>query len=283
MSWTTLIEPGELAAHLDAPDWRVFDCRFDLLDPEAGERAWREAHIPGAHYLHLGNDLSDPPGPATGRHPLPEPARLRARLASFGVGETTQLVCYDSDSGAFAARLWWLTRSLGHRHVAVLDGGFDGWCRSGYPTSVEAPAAPATAHGPARGEPAAQAVDADTLMADTTWTIVDARAPARFRGDEEPIDPVAGHIPGALNRPFADNIAASGFWRPPEDLRASWLELIGSNEPDHVVHMCGSGVTAAQNQLAMEHAGLFGSKLYPGSWSHWVTDPNRPIKRGSSS
>ncbi len=278
----TLIQPSELAAHLGRANWRIFDCRFDLLDPEAGERAWREAHIPGAHYLDLEKDLSGMPGPTTGRHPLPEPAHLRARLAAFGVDEATQIVCYDADTGAFAARLWWLARYLGHRHAAVLDGGFDGWHRLGYPTTPESPAAPASAHGLARGEALAQAVDAEAVAADTGWTIVDARAPARFRGEQEPIDPVPGHIPGALNRPFADNIDTSGFWRPVDDLRASWLDLLGATPPQRVVHMCGSGVTAAHNQLAMEHAGLHGSRLYPGSWSHWITDPNRPIERHAS-
>jgi len=280
MSWTTLIQPSELAAHLERSNWRIFDCRFDLLDPEAGERAWREGHLAGAHYLHLENDLSGSVGRRTGRHPLPEPAHLRARLASFGVDPTTQIVCYDANTGAFAARLWWLVRWLGHERVAVLDGGIDAWRHLGYPTTIELPETPATAEGPARATATAETVDAHALAADTGWAIVDARAPGRFRGEEEPIDPIAGHIPSALNRPFAANLDASGFWRTPADLQASWLELLGATNPQRVVHMCGSGVTAAHNQLAMEHAGLHGSKLYPGSWSHWITDPDRPIERG---
>ena len=278
--YTTLIRAHELAGHLDDPAWCVMDCRFDLADPEAGHRDWLEGHVPGAFHADLDARLSGPGGPGLGRHPLPDPAALADWLEGCGVDDATQVVCYDADAGAFAARLWWLLRWLGHDAVAVLDGGFAGWCAAGHPVEQAPPAARGRGRLTIRRRDGETRVDAHDIAGDSPLLVVDARAAPRFRGDQEPIDPVAGHVPGARNRPFADNLGAEGCWLPAETLRAEWRRVIGDVPPARVAHMCGSGVTAAHNLLAMEHAGLGGSRLYAGSWSEWITDPARPVERG---
>lgn len=280
--WATLIDPGQLAAQLGDEPLQVVDCRFDLADPGYGRRAWQESRIPGAVFADIERDLSGAVGATTGRHPLPAPQAFVDWLGWHGIGRETRVACYDDASGAFAARLWWLLRHwLGHGPVAVLDGGFAAWCAEGHAVEQGPPGAPARTRYPAV-TPAAATVDADALVERPGFRLVDARAAARFRGETEPVDSVAGHVPGALNRPFAANLDASGRWRSPAELRAEWQGLLGREDPAAVVHMCGSGVTACHNVLAMEHAGLTGSWLYPGSWSEWIRDPQRPVARGDA-
>lgn len=283
MSHTTLVDPQTLADHLDV-GWCVFDCRFALSDPPAGERAYRQGHIPGARYLHLDHDLAGPVTPQSGRHPLPDPETLAGKLAAVGVSTGTQVVAYDDAAGAFAARLWWLLRWLGHSQVAVLDGGWQRWLRESRLVSVEIPA------NAARGNLRAHADrslwrDAGQVLAQTragAGRLFDARAPERFRGEVEPIDPVAGHVPGAVNLPYAENVSENGCFKSAEALRARFLSALGGVAPAQAVSMCGSGVTACHNLLAMEIAGLKGAKLYAGSWSEWIRNPARPVARGKS-
>lgn len=277
----TLIPPEALHAHLDEPAWRVIDCRFDLARPDAGEAAWREAHIPGAVYAHLDLDLSSAVGPGTGRHPLPDADQLAARLGEWGICADTQVVAYDASGGAMAARLWWLLRWLGHEAVAVLDGSWQGWQARGYPTDNATPNVQPAAF--LRRASLGRPVQTDEVMAAVNGAsdmrLVDARGVERFRGDVEPIDSVAGHIPGALNRPFNDNLGSDGFFLAPEILRERF-GLVSSGHSERVAHYCGSGVTACHNVLAMELAELSGSRLYAGSWSEWIRDSSRPVKKG---
>lgn len=280
MTYTTLIEPEVLRERLDDADWRVFDCRFDLADPGAGRRDWETGHIPGALYADLEADLSAAPDDTSGRHPLPDADALADWLGRHGVDGTVQVACYDADSGAFAARLWWLLRWLGHDRVAVLDGGLAAWRAAGYPLDPSPAARPEPRRFVARRRDRETWIDAAGIATTPSLIVIDARAPERFRGEREPIDPVAGHVPGALNRPFAHNLDPDGRWLAPEVLRAEWHRLVCGESAASVVHMCGSGVTAAHNVLSMEHAGLAGSRLYPGSWSEWIRDPSRPIERG---
>ena len=279
--WQILIKPRRLAAVLGEPaDTRIVDCRFDLADPEAGRRTWRERRIPGAVHADLERDLSGVVTSRTGRHPLPDPARFVAWLGQSGIARTTRVACYDAGPGMFAARLWWLLRHwLGHGPVAVLDGGFAAWLAEDLPVEQGVPATPPAASYP-DVVPRDVAVDA-AAIAEGGLRVIDARAAARFRGDEEPLDSVAGHVPGAENRPFTENIDAHGRWRSPAALRADWEALLGPAPRDRVVHMCGSGVTACHNLLAMERAGLAGSRLYPGSWSEWIRDPRHPVEQGA--
>lgn len=261
---------------------RVFDVRFDLARPEAGEAAWREGHLPGAHYLHLDRDLSAKDGvPALcgGRHPLPTREVFAATVARLGLTPDTPVVLVDAQGGMFAARAWWMLRWIGARDVRVLDGGLAAWRAAGgalEPGEVAPPApAPAWPLGP---EPEGLRLTADALAAQLgRVALLDARAPERYRGDVEPLDPVAGHIPGALNRPFSANLGPDGRFLPPEALRAAFQGLAGARA---VVHQCGSGVTACHNLLAMAVAGLPGGALYAGSWSEWCRDPARPVARG---
>jgi thiosulfate/3-mercaptopyruvate sulfurtransferase len=279
-----LIRATDLLARLGTGDWPVvLDCSFDLADTAAGEAAYMDAHLPGARYAHLDRDLS---GPKTargaidgGRHPLPTPEALAATVGRWGIGPQTPVVAYDAQGGPYAARAWWLLRWLGHPAVAVLDGGLAAWQAAGGPIDT-GPDAPTTAQAayPA-GAPAMATVTADDLLAAPGRSlVVDARAPERFRGEVEPLDAKAGHIPGARNRCFKDNLDAAGRFREPDELRRAF-EAFGVS-PRQIVHQCGSGVTACHNLLAMEAAGLTGSALYPGSWSEWSADPTRPVARG---
>lgn len=278
-----LIEPETLRRALFAPDCVVLDCRFDLARPEAGRQAWRQGHIPGAQYAHLDADLSSPPGPLTGRHPLPAPAHFQRSVRAWGISAHTQVVAYDDMGGAMASRLWWLLRWLGHDAVRVLDGGLAAWTRD---TEGELETTPCAAPRPGefQARPQVQAwLDTEAVkQAQQAGRIrlLDARGAARFRGEHEPIDPIAGHIPGALNLPFEGNLDAAGRFLPPAQLRERFLTVLGQTQVDQVVHMCGSGVTACHNLLAMEQAGLGGSRLYPGSWSEWIRDPGRAVARG---
>lgn len=273
----TLIDAETLARRLDAGELAIFDVRHRLDDTDHGRRAYAAGHIPGAIFLHCDHDLSGPKTGANGRHPLPEPASLAERMAASGVSAGAQVVVYDDANGMIAGRLWWMLRWLGHEPVAVLDGGFDAWKAIGGALDAETPAPP-------RGDfpfhlcPAA--VDADYVesnLESARMCLVDARSPDRFRGDKETLDPVAGHIPGARNRFFRDNLGADGRFKPAEALRREWLAVLSGASPEAVVHQCGSGVSACHNLLAMEHAGLAGSRLYPGSWSEWCADASRPV------
>ena len=277
MVFSTLVSTADLADHLDG--WRVFDCRHDLTKPELGESQYRAAHIPGALFASLDRDLSAPKTGANGRHPLPDPHDFAEWLSRSGVSASDQVVCYDAANGATAARLWWLLRWVGHDAVAVLDGGLAKWTAEGRPVASEIPR-------PKAGRFAARprsdmAVDvagiAKTLR---KRVLLDARAPARYRGEQEPIDPVAGRIPGALNRFNMDNVRGDGRFKSPEDLKRDFQQVLGGHAPGEVVHYCGSGVAACHNLLAMELAGLSGGKLYAGSWSEWQADPKRPREKG---
>ena len=267
----------DLAAH---PEWRVFDCRHDLKNTEYGRQAYARGHIPGALFLHLDEDLSGVKDGSNGRHPLPEVAAFARRMAQCGVDATTQVVAYDNEGGIFASRLWWMLRWLGHERVAVLDGGLAGWKRSRRPLEERVPAVEAREF---IARPQAMTVDTGRVLADlesARMLILDARSPERFRGENETLDPVGGHIHGAMNRFYFDNLDDDGcFFKPVDELRAEFVALLGDRPASEVVQQCGSGVTACHNLLAMELAGLSGSKLYPGSWSEWCADTSRPVAR----
>ena len=292
MMFKTLIDVDSLEELLGNPRLAVIDCRFDLLHPDAGRKAYREAHIPGAHYADLNRDLSAPVGPHTGRHPLPTPEALAVRLGSLGIGKHTQVVAYDEANGSFAARLWWILRWLGHDAAAVLDGGFKAWTAAGgelQSGDVEDQTAPGhAAHGhvePLALHPNPNAVittaDLERALRTPHSLLVDARAKERYAGQTEPIDSVAGHIPGALNHPFTANLDADGRFLPAEELERRWRQRLAGKPSEHVIAMCGSGVTACHNLLSLEIAGLTGAKLYAGSWSEWIRDPHRPVARGA--
>jgi thiosulfate/3-mercaptopyruvate sulfurtransferase len=281
MNLRTLIDARDLMALLQsAPAAPVIllDCGFDLTDPQAGARAFAAGHLPGARYVHLDDDLSATRSGRNGRHPLPTREAFAVRVGRWGVTPETPVVCYDGQGGPYAARAWWMLRWLGHDRVAVLDGGIEAWKAAGGMLDTR-PTADRPAPAYPLGAPAMPTVDADALLQQLgRLTVVDARAGERFRGEVEPLDPVAGHIPGARHRFFKDNLAADGRFRPAAALRETF-EALGTS-PALVVHQCGSGVTACHNLLAMEHAGLEGSTLYPGSWSEWCADPSRPVARG---
>ena len=277
----TLVSATDLAAHLDDPQWIVFDCRHELTDHAAGARAYTQSHIRGAHHVNLDRDLSGAKNGRNGRHPLPEANAFCARMAALGLGRGMQAVCYDASGGPFAARLWWMLRWVGHDAVAVLDGGWPAWTAAGLPVATDPPA---PARGTFSGTPRAVTVDASMLVATLgggALSIVDARSADRFRGENETLDPVGGHIPGALSRPCQSNLGADGRFKPAALLAQEFSALLGAQPPSAVVHQCGSGVTACHNLLAMEVAGLHGSRLYPGSWSEWCSDPARPVATGA--
>jgi len=283
MTASPLISTADLAARLGDENLLVVDCRSELSDPERGARDYAAAHIPGAVFADLNRDLSDLSKPKLGRHPLPDAAAFSTVLGRWGWTPATRVVAYDDAGGALgAARLWWMLRLIGARDVAVLDGGWAAWKREGLPVDAKPAARPATT------------VSADFAAGEIVYTdelrelqkhgdtlILDARGAPRFRGEVEPIDPVAGHIPGARNRPFSENLAADGRFKPAADLRAELLAVIGAHAPDSVIHSCGSGVSACQNLLAFEIAGLAGSRVYAPSWSGWIAEAENPIERGA--
>ncbi len=272
------------AGHLGEPDWVVLDCRHDLFRPEAGRAEYGKSHIPGARFMHMDDDLAGPKTGTNGRHPLPDAASFAAKLGAAGIGAGTQVIAYDAQEGTNASRLWWMLRWLGHDSVAVLDGGWPKWVREQRPSTAELPHPRPTAFLPKTGGTGGVWVDTAYVLSHLEWhdmLIVDARSPERFRGEAEPIDPVAGHIPGAVCRFFKQNLDADGCFRPAAELRADFQAILGAHEPQHAVNSCGSGVSACHNLLAMEIAGLTGSRLYPGSWSEWCADPARPIERGA--
>ncbi len=279
MNYSTLISCEELAVHLNDAQWRVFDCRHQLSDAGYGEKAYAGGHLPQALFLHLDRDLSAPMNGRNGRHPLPDAELLARKLGAAGVSRQTQVVAYDDAGGMVAGRLWWLLRWLGHERVALLDGGINQWVKEGRPLSAELPQST-----PAVFEIAGRdgVVSTDEVLANLdskAFCVVDARAPDRFRGENETIDPVGGHIPGACNRFFTDNLDTNGLFRPAAELRREFLDLLDGLAPERVVMQCGSGVSACHNLLAMELAGLHGARLYAGSWSEWCSDPARPVAR----
>ena len=279
-----LIETEVLAAHLDDPTWVVCDCRSVLTDPEAGPRLYAQSHIPGARHLHLERDLSGLLTPDTGRHPLPDPVQLAAIFGRIGIGADTQVVAYDDAGGAYAARLWWLLRWLGHNQVAVLNGGWQQWLKEERPVTAEPPRVQPrefACREPDRGAWLSTAEVLELVRGRKHGLLLDARGPTRFSGAEEPIDPVAGHVPGALNLPFAANLAQDGRFKCPAELRQRFEPLLHGRRADELVNMCGSGVTACHNLLAMEAAGLKGGRLYAGSWSEWIRDPARPVAKAT--
>lgn len=281
-SQTTIIQPHELQPHLGDARWAVFDCRFDLASRDAGRLAHRAGHIPGAIYAHLDEDLSGPIGPATGRHPLPDPQAFCARLDAWGVGNDSQVIAYDAANGVYAARLWWLLRWVGHHAVAVLDGGFAAWQRAGLPVDSRTPALGPATFVPHVRDAAWLTTDAVAeTLAGGDIALVDARAADRFAGRNETLDPIAGHVPGARNHPLTNNLDADQRFLPPAELRRRWLATLGGAPSAQAVCMCGSGVTACHSLLALEIAGLAGARLYPGSWSEWIRDPSRPVATGS--
>lgn len=278
---TTLVSAAELAA-LPPGEVLVVDCRKDLADPAKGRCDYEAGHIPGAVYAELDTDLSDLSLQAQGlgRHPLPSAEAFSAVLGRWGWRPGLQVVAYDAANGALAAaRLWWLLRFAGERAVAVLDGGYGAWLAAGLPVETVVPQRVATTVS-VRFDPAQVVLDHAALHAAPVPLLIDARAAPRYRGDVEPLDPVAGHVPGALNRPFADNLAADGRFKGAEELQREFRAVLGARAPADVVHMCGSGVTACHNLLAMEHAGLAGSRLYAPSWSGWVSDRSRAVAKG---
>ena len=278
---TTLVPAYSLTARLGDDAWVVCDCRHDLADTDAGHRAYAESHIPGARFVHLDQDLSAPMTGRNGRHPLPDPERFAGRLGELGIGNGSQVVAYDASGGFCAARLWWMLRWLGHEAVAVLDGGWDAWRKAGSPVTEAVPDMKPARF--VRGSSLVHAVTAGEIARDLgTWQrrLLDARSPDRYRGENETLDPVAGHIPGAVNRFFKLNLDEAGGFKPPAALRQDFEAMLGAVAPSEVVHYCGSGVTACHNLLAMEIAGLTGSCLYPGSWSEWCADPSRPVAKG---
>ncbi len=280
MAHTTLVSTAELAAHLDDPSWVVIDCRHDLAKPDSGAQDYANSHIPGARFLHLDRDLSAPTTGKNGRHPLPDPQSFMRTLGAAGVGSGMQVVAYDAKVGVYAARLWWMLRWLGHESVAVLDGGYAKWTQERRTLSS---AVPQPAPVRFAGQPRAMSVDAVEVMRSLGQPgrmLIDARSPGRYRGENETLDPVGGRIRGSLNHFFRDNLDASGCFKPAPDLRKAFAALLGAAPPEAVMHSCGSGVTACHNLLAMEIAGLSGSRLYPGSWSEWSSDPSRPTEKG---
>jgi len=280
LAFTTLIGTQELTAHVADAHWIAIDCRFQLADEAWGEQQYLTSHIPGAVYAHLNRDLSGPPTGTNGRHPLPDPDVLIQTFIRLGIGTGMQVVVYDQDNGMFASRLWWMLRWMGHEAVAVLDGGFRKWIAEGRPTASGNNARPAQRFtGSPRAGMIADVREVAARLGRRDAVLLDARAPERYRGDIEPIDRVPGHIPGAVNYFFQQNVDRDGVFRRDDELRAQLLSTLGAIPPAEVVCYCGSGVTACHNLLAMERAGLHGAQLYVGSWSEWSSDPARPVER----
>ena len=276
-----LASAGELNDRLESDDLAVIDCRFYLAEPDRGESEYLESHIPGAVYAHLDRDLSVVKSGINGRHPLPSITMMQEQFSAWGIDTKVQVVAYDANAGQIAARLWWMLRYLGHEHVAVLEGGFASWRKAGHPT--RGAREKRTARSFQARPRASMRIDITDLLEINTGKprlLIDARDPARYRGDSEPIDPVAGHVPGACNRPWQENLDRNGSFLSPETMKEHYAKVFRGSSPDAAVVYCGSGVTACHNLLAMEHAGIRGARLYPGSWSEWCADPERPVETG---
>lgn len=278
MSYQTIVSAEVLAQNLNNPNWIILDCRDSLMDKEWGYRSYLEGHIPSASYCYLYDDFSSPITPTTGRHPLPKAEELSKKLGNWGIDGNTQVVVYDDMSGAFASRMWWQLRALGHQNVAVLDGGLKYWLAQNKPLTSEIDK-PQQKEFTVDFNPH-QLITVNQVVNnidEKNFSLLDARAATRFRGEVEPIDPIAGHVPDALNRDFSINLDEHGLFLSADELKQQFQPLVDQAQNQQVVHMCGSGVTACHNMLAMEIAGLSGSKLYLGSWSEWITDSSRPI------
>jgi thiosulfate/3-mercaptopyruvate sulfurtransferase len=278
MGYSTVISAQALADNIHAKDWVIFDCRFSLADVDAGQRAYRQSHLPGARFADLNRDLSSAVKSYTGRHPLPDFSSLTKQLGLWGVNNRSQVVVYDDAGGAFAGRLWWLLRTLGHDQVAVLNGGIQQWQKQGFALTTVLPKPEPTTFRPYLDiQQWLTARQVEDGLAAGRISLIDARTLERFKGLQEPIDPIAGHVPKALNRPFQLNLDKNGLFVSASQLAAEFTQLLHGVPAKQVVHMCGSGVTACHNLLAMEYAGLTGSRLYAGSWSEWIVDPNRNV------
>ena len=276
-----LVSTAELATHLDDPAWIIFDCRHDLTDHAKGGRLYRAGHIPGAHFAPVESALSGAKNGMNGRHPLPSPEAFADFLGRHGVSDASVIVSYDDVGGQYAARLWWMARWIGLRHAALLDGGFAKWTAEGRAVTAVVPLPrPATLRAQPNPTMVWSVADVSRQLGDPSFGLVDARAAERYRGEMEPIDRVAGRIPGALNRFFKANLNSDQTLRPRAELKKEFEELLCGRKPERVGHQCGSGVTACANLFAMEYAGLAGSKLYVGSWSEWIADPARPVEKG---
>lgn len=281
MAYQTLISVDAFQQHFNPTTWALIDCSFDLSRPDWGENQYLSGHIPNAIYAHLNLDLSATPTSNSGRHPLPSKDQVIDAFSRWGISSQTQVIAYDQADGSIAARLWWLLRYHGHHSVAILDGGFAAWLQADF-TPQAGPSSPV----PSTFIPKLNAslmADHDFVkkrFGDPAWLFVDARTPQRYRGEIEPIDPVAGRIPGSVNRYYGENLDANGRYKSPGKLHAEWASILQGHDPKQVILYCGSGVTSCANLVAMEHAGLHGSLLYPGSWSQWITDPDLPISTG---
>jgi thiosulfate/3-mercaptopyruvate sulfurtransferase len=277
----TLISTEQLAENIDNPQWVIFDCRFTLTDAEAGMTAYEKQHLPRAIYAHLEDDLSGPITPTTGRHPLPDPQTLARKLGEWGVDETKQVVVYDDSFGSVASRMWWLLRWLGHEAVALLNGGIQKWQREGRLLTADIPDIKPARFTPLQNNQlCVDTANVEQAIQQGGFLIIDARAEERFTGEVEPFDKIAGHIPGAINIPYEDNLDFTSEFLSAEELCNLYGEKLNGVPSDKVILMCGSGVTACHNVLAMEHAGLHNVKLYTGSWSEWITDEQRPVATG---
>ena len=281
MSYQTIVSADVLSQNLDNPQWVILDCRDSLMDKDFGYRSYLEGHIPGASFCYLYDDFSSPKTSSTGRHPLPDMQLLSKKLGDWGIDKNTQVVVYDDMSGAFAGRMWWQIRNLGHQNVAVLDGGLKYWLAQNQAITAEIIKPESTSFDGAFSNDQFVTVDeVVTNLNEKNFSLVDARAAPRYLGEKEPFDPVAGHVPNAINRDFSNNLDEQGLFLSPTELKQQFQPLIDQAPNQQVVHMCGSGVTACHNMLAMEIAGLSGSKLYLGSWSERVADSSRPVATG---
>ena len=281
MSYNTLISPAVLFPHLEDPRWAVFDCRFSLAEPDKGLRNFLNGHIPGAQYAHLDNDLSGPVIPGkTGRHPLPDVDDLAGKLSRWGIDQNTQIIAYDDMGGAIAARMWWLLRWLGHEKVAVLDGGWQRWLNEDFKTSAQVSDRTPRLFTPQPNQQLiCDAAEVSGMIAAGQGCLIDGRSRERYDGVREPIDPVAGHIPTALSAPFTENLNPSGRFKSKAALKERFLTYTTEKALSTSCHYCGSGITATHNLLALAHAGYPAARLFPGSWSEWITDPTHPIAR----
>ena len=276
--YKTLITSAQLEKHISDPDWIIIDCRYDLADRNSGHNAYLDSHIPGAVYADLHDDLSGTPAMNQGRHPLPIPDKQNENFRKLGINNSHQVVVYDASNACFAARLWWMLQYMGHEAVAVLDGGYSHWEQNGLPVKS---GNETNKPGDFQGTPRANwLVTVDQV--EGTEKLIDSRDPARFRGDIEPLDRVAGHIPGAINHFWQDNVAENGLFREPSELRTEFMKFLGVTNSSNAVFYCGSGVTACHNLLAAAHAGLAIPRLYAGSWSEWCADPARPVATGDA-
>ena len=281
MRFSTVVSTDLLAQHLDDPDWIIFDCRFTLSNTGAGAAAYRQGHIPGARYVHLDDDMSSVVTPTSGRHPLPDVKLFSEKLSRWGVDSSKQVVVYDDSFGSMAVKMWWLLRWLGHDQVALLDGGLPKWLKEKRPVTTVLPQiSPAKFVVQLHKEMQASVAEVEQARQERCRLVIDARPEQRFAGEREPLDRVAGHIPGAINWVFEENLDFDGTYLSADELREAYLNLLHGVKPEQVIHTCGSGVTACHNMLAMEIAGLPSGKLFAGSWSEWITDPSRPIATG---